>query len=223
MKQNKHPLGEYMAAPLTIYIMRHGEVHNPENILYGRLPNYHLSEVGRGQASAAAHVLSEKKLAAIYASPLERAQETASIIAAAQKDFLSIKTDERLIEVHTPYDGTSIEELEKINFDLYTETEAPYEQVRDLRRRLLNFLNEMREKYSGQEIAAVTHGDIVVSAFMYALRQDENDIGRTKTQSNRIEALGLPEVYPATASISKLIYHSDNLDEVPEYSYQRPY
>lgn len=212
-----------MTASLTIYIMRHGEVYNPENILYGRLPNYHLSETGREQAAAAGQALSDKKLVAIYASPLERAQETAKIIASAQKNPLFVKTEARLIEVHTPYDGTPTEELEKINFDLYTGTEAPYEQVRDVRRRLLNFLNEMREKYSGQEIAAVTHGDIVVSAFMYALKQAENDIGRTKTQANRIKALGLPEVYPATASISKLVYHTDDADEIPDYSYLRPY
>lgn len=212
-----------MSAPLTAYIVRHGEVHNPKQILYGRLPNYHLSDIGRGQASAAARVLAERNLAAIYASPLERAQETASIIAAAQKDFLSVETDERLIEVHTPYDGTSTEKLEKINFDLYSGTEAPYEQVRDVRHRLLNFLNEMREKYAGQEIVAVTHGDLVVCAFMYAMGQDENDIGRTKTQASRIEALGLPEIYPATASISKLVYSSDDPEEVPEYFYLRPY
>lgn len=212
-----------MSAPLTIYILRHGEVHNPEGILYGRLPDYHLSKVGREQASAAGQALADKTLAAIYASPMERAQETAGFVANAQKEFLSIQTDKRLNEVHTPYDGTSHEELEKINFDLYTGTKAPYEQVRDVRRRLLKFLNEMREKHAEQEIAAVTHGDLVVAAFMYAMKQSEDDIGRTKTQANRIEALGLPEVYPATASISKLVFSSDDPDEIPEFFYLRPY
>jgi broad specificity phosphatase PhoE len=212
-----------MTGPLTIYILRHGEVYNPQNILYGRLPGYHLSETGREQVAAAGQALSDTKLDAIYASPMERAQETAAIISSAQKGLLAVKTDERLNEVHCPYDGTKTEELEKINFDLYTGNEAPYEQVRDLRRRLHNFLNEMRQKHRGQEIAAITHGDLVVAAFMYALQQNENDIGRTRTQANRIEALGLPEVYPATASISKLIYHSDAIDEVPEYFYLRPY
>ena len=187
------------------------------------MPNYHLSETGREQAAAAGQALSEKKLAAIYASPMERAQETANIIASAQEPPLSVKTDARLNEVFTPYDGTAVEELEKINFDLYDGTEPPYEQVRDIRRRLINFLNEMREKYSGQEVAAVTHGDIVTSAFMFAMKQDENDIGRTKTQANRIHSLGLPEVYPATASISKLVYYTDDADEIPDYSYLRPY
>ena len=60
-----------------VNVMRHGEVHNPEGILYGRLPDYHLSKAGREMAQAAAdHVASlDRPVAALYSSPLERAQE----------------------------------------------------------------------------------------------------------------------------------------------------
>jgi hypothetical protein len=64
---------------------------------------------------------------------------------------------------------------------------------------------------------------MVVMAFMFAKGQDENDVGRTRTQPNRIQSLGLPEVYPATASISKLVYSTDDPNEVPHYEYIRPY
>ena len=61
--------------------MRHGEVHNPEGILYGRLPGYHLSERGKAQAEAVAKSLVANDIVAVIASPLQRAQETAAPIA----------------------------------------------------------------------------------------------------------------------------------------------
>lgn len=212
-----------MPAPLTIHLIRHGEVHNPEAILYGRLPGYYLSETGREQAIAAGKALAERDILHIYCSPMERTQETAKLIVKQRKIPIDITVDERLIEVHSPYDGTAHDELAAINFDLYTDAEEPHEQPRDIRKRLITFLNEMRQTHANKQIAAVTHGDIVVSAFMFAMKQEENDIGRTRIQANRIQSLGLPEIYPATASISTLVYASDDPNEVPNYSYLRPY
>ena len=212
-----------MPAPLTIYLARHGDVHNPEALLYGRLPNYYLSELGRNQAKSAGEYLAQQNLSAIYSSPMERAQETAGIIMNQRENPLPVTVDERLIEVYSPYDGTPQSELDKINFDLYTDTSEEYEKPHHLRHRLLDFLNDMRRQHANQTIAAVSHGDIVVSAFMFVKGQDANDIGRTKTQANRIHTLGLPEVYPATASVSTLTYQTDDPDEVPSYRYHRPY
>ena len=66
-----------MTERTTVHVMRHGEVHNPEKVLYGRLPDYHLSERGRAQAQAAADWLAHNDIVYVVASPLERAQETA--------------------------------------------------------------------------------------------------------------------------------------------------
>jgi len=207
-----------MVGPLTIYFVRHGEVHNPQNILYGRMPGFHLSDIGRGQASAAAHALQDSVLNAVYSSPMERAQETARIIAASHLNIAEHSVDERLNEVYTPYDGTPQAELEKTLFDLYSGTQPPYEQPADIRRRLSDWMWAMRKKHSGAAIAAVTHGDIVVSAFLIAMQYTPNDMARTQ-----LEELGLSERYPATASISRLSYHSAADDEVPQYFYTRPY
>jgi len=215
-----------MSAPLTVYLIRHGEVHNPEKILYGRLPGYGLSETGREQAAAAGRALAEVPLDAFYASPMQRAQETAGIITAAHSRELKIKTEERLNECYTPYDGTPFAELEPMMIDIYDGNEPPYEQPRDLRRRLLAFIADLREKHPGGTIAGVTHGDIVVSAFLHAHAQDENDIGRSRhrpNEWNRLSDLGLPERYPATASLSKLVFHTNDRDELPAYTYSRPY
>jgi broad specificity phosphatase PhoE len=214
-----------MSAPLTIFLVRHGQVFNPENILYGRMPGYHLSELGREQAAAAGKYLSGESLDAIYSSPMERAQETAGLIIAAQKRPLTLQIDERLNEVHTPFDGYSHPDLEKIQHDIYTGTADEFEKPHDIRRRLLAFIADARQRHPSGKIAIVSHGDIVVSMFMYTHYQHENDIGRHRTDpdSTRLFQLGLPEYYPALASVSTLTFSTQHVDEVPAYRYHRPY
>ena len=80
----------------AVHVLRHGEVENPEKILYGRQPGWRLSTRGQEMAQAVAEWSQDLNLGAIHASPLQRAQETASPIAAKHK--LEINTDERLIE-----------------------------------------------------------------------------------------------------------------------------
>lgn len=80
----------------VVHLMRHGEVANPDGILYGRLPGYHLSELGRQMADRVAEHLSARDVTYVAASPLERAQETATPIAKAHG--LALATDARLIE-----------------------------------------------------------------------------------------------------------------------------
>jgi broad specificity phosphatase PhoE len=95
----------------TIHLLRHGEVHNPEGVLYGRLPGYRLSERGRAMAQTVAGHLSgqgddgspRRDVVAVVASPLQRAQETAAPIAAAFG--LEVGTDERLIEAANHFEG----------------------------------------------------------------------------------------------------------------------
>ena len=95
-----------MAATL-IHLVRHGEVYNPKGILYGRLPGYHLSELGQRMAAAAAGELTGHPITALYASPLQRAQESAVPWSASFK--LEIMTDERLIEPTNRFEGEKFE------------------------------------------------------------------------------------------------------------------
>ncbi|GAB2556768.1 histidine phosphatase family protein [Leucobacter ruminantium] len=88
-----------------LHLVRHGEVHNPEGVLYGRLPGYRLSELGHRMAEAAALELagSDRAVARLIASPLERAQQSARPIASAFS--LEIVTDERIIEPTNSFEG----------------------------------------------------------------------------------------------------------------------
>jgi broad specificity phosphatase PhoE len=87
----------------VVHVMRHGEVANPGGVLYGRLPGYSLSELGRKMADRVAEHLAHRDITHVVASPLERAQETAAPIAAVFG--LEIASDERLIEAENVFQG----------------------------------------------------------------------------------------------------------------------
>ena len=90
----------------VVHLLRHGEVHNPEKILYGRLPGFQLSELGHEMAQRAAHALAHRDIAAVISSPLERAQQTAAPIAQVHK--LEIATDPELIEAENVFEGQRV-------------------------------------------------------------------------------------------------------------------
>ena len=96
-----------MSAPATqrtmVHLQRHGEVHNPGGVLYGRLPGFHLSELGVQMAQRVADTIRSRDITHVVASPLERAQETARPLAEALG--LDIATDARIIESGNVFEG----------------------------------------------------------------------------------------------------------------------
>jgi broad specificity phosphatase PhoE len=86
-----------------VHLVRHGEVENPRQVLYGRLPGYHLSADGRMMAKAAAGFLAGRDVTVLLTSPLERAQETAEPI--AEEFGLTPVLEERLIEPWNHFEG----------------------------------------------------------------------------------------------------------------------
>jgi broad specificity phosphatase PhoE len=87
----------------VVHLVRHGEVENPQRVLYGRIPGFHLSAEGRVMAKAAADFLAGRDVTVLRSSPLDRALETAEPIA-AQFD-LEVVVDERLIEPWNHFEG----------------------------------------------------------------------------------------------------------------------
>ena len=86
-----------------VHLLRHGEVHNPAGVLYGRLPGYHLSERGVAMAERIAETMVTRDVVRIVSSPLERALQTAA--PAATRLGLEVATDERLIEARNVFEG----------------------------------------------------------------------------------------------------------------------
>jgi broad specificity phosphatase PhoE len=87
----------------TVHVVRHGEVENPNKILYGRQPGWGLSARGQEMAQTLGDWSRTIDLGALHVSPLQRAQDTAAPIAAAHK--IAITTDERLIEAANVFEG----------------------------------------------------------------------------------------------------------------------
>jgi broad specificity phosphatase PhoE len=88
----------------TVHLLRHGEVFNPEGILYGRLPGFRLSDAGVAMAERAAVWFEDRDVVHLVSSPLERAQQTARPI--AELLDLPVHLDERLIEAGNAFEGT---------------------------------------------------------------------------------------------------------------------
>jgi broad specificity phosphatase PhoE len=92
-----------MGERTLVHLLRHGEVENPAKVLYGRLPGYGLSELGKLMAARIAEHLADHDVAVVVASPLERARETAEPIAAEHS--VPVETDPRLIEASNVFEG----------------------------------------------------------------------------------------------------------------------
>jgi broad specificity phosphatase PhoE len=150
-----------MAETTIVHLLRHGEVDNPNGVLYGRLPGYHLSATGRLMATAAADFFSERPVAAVFASPLERAQETARPV--AERLGLEIVTDKRLIESGNVLEGKTITltrlALNPVNWryllNPFTPSWGePYQQVMD---RMRAVVERARDAARGREAVCVSH------------------------------------------------------------------
>lgn len=146
-----------------IHLVRHGEVHNPGGVLYGRLPHFRLSERGHEMAALAAKALRDKgvKIGAIYTSPLLRTQESAAHI---EKLFgIDAKTDERLIEPHNIFEGRKLSARTiAIRPHLVYHLRNPYspswgETYVSIVARMVEALNELAAKTEGGDLVVVTH------------------------------------------------------------------
>ncbi len=145
-----------------VHVLRHGEVHNPNGILYGRLPGFSLSVAGRAQAAAVARTLADHDIALVIASPLQRAQETAEPIA-AQHDVL-VRTDENLIEAGNTFEGLRVSVGDgalrkprhwwKLRDPFTPSWGEPYLQIAH---RMLAAVNKARVEAAGREAVLVSH------------------------------------------------------------------
>jgi broad specificity phosphatase PhoE len=150
-----------MSEITVVHLLRHGEVHNPEHVLYGRLPGYHLSASGRLMAAAAADYFDGRPVAALFASPLERAQETAQPV--ADRLNLPIVTDDRLIESGNVLEGKSVSlaslAVNPLNWKYLWNPFTPSwgEPYREVVARVRQVIDRARDAARGQEAVCVSH------------------------------------------------------------------
>lgn len=204
-----------MSPETTVWLVRHGYVHNPKKIIYGRLPRFRLSERGLEEARAAGRMMSEMPLHAAYSSPLLRARQTAREILAFHPQ-LRLRRSLLLNEVFTAFEGKPSHVGESRRDDYYTGVGPPYEQPADIVGRLRAFFAYARMRHAGKNVLAVTHGDIIIFTILWAR-------GLELSAENKVNphAFGF-KGYPATGSLTAFIFRTDSEDERPEVRHLQP-
>lgn len=151
-----------MAEKTVVHLLRHGEVYNPTGVLYGRLPDFHLSDLGREMAQRAADALAGHDVTVVTASPLDRAQETAVPIAASHG--LPIGVDPDLIEAGNVFEGQYVGVGDGIlkNPRTWKYLTNPFkpswgEPYLDIAARMRTAIAQARDEARGHEAVLVSH------------------------------------------------------------------
>jgi len=145
-----------------VHLVRHGEVHNPEGVLYGRRDGYHLSDLGREMAERIGKTLGDHDIVHLRTSPLERAQETAAPLAKALG--LTPVIDPRVIESSNVFEGKRFghgeNALRKPStwIHLWNPVKPSWgEPYKEVVARMLAAVYDARDAARGHEAAIVSH------------------------------------------------------------------
>jgi broad specificity phosphatase PhoE len=143
----------------VVHLLRHGEVHNPEKVLYGRLPGYPLSDRGQRMAKAVAIALAPHDITHVVSSPLERAQQTARPV--AEQFGLPVHVDPNLIESANRFQGRNVEHALRDPRTwrwLWNPLQPSWgESYTSVRARMLLALAAARRAAEGHEAVCVSH------------------------------------------------------------------
>lgn len=155
----------------TLHLVRHGEVHNPDHVVYADLPGFGLSHTGTAQAASAADHLGSNEVTVVVSSPLQRAVQTATPIAA--RHGLPVATDDRLLEWHLArrWAGTVWEDLPTAfpgELEAYLErpTDLGFspESIHEVAARVLDLVADLDAAHAGGVAVVVAHQDPVQAA-----------------------------------------------------------
>ena len=159
----------------VVLLVRHGQTPTTGKVLPGRASGLHLADVGREQAGRAAQRIAElSKVDAIYASPLERARETAAPIAAARG--LKVQIDKGLLECDFgDWTGAELKTLMKLP-EWGTVQRAPStfrfpngESFTEMQTRMVSAVDRLRMRHPGGTIVCVSHADPIKAAVAHAM------------------------------------------------------
>lgn len=146
----------------TIWLARHGEVHNPDRILYGRLPRMGLSGEGLRQAEAQGVFLAGRPLARIYSSPLLRARQTARRIQ-ERHPAVPISISRDLLEIRSGWEGTPSRHLDRLGWNYYDNPHSEGdERIAEIRDRMQRWVRRCLRQHPRHEVVGISHGDPIL-------------------------------------------------------------
>jgi probable phosphoglycerate mutase len=177
-----------------MFLVRHGSHDRLGKVLCGRMAGVTMSERGHGEARAAAERLAREGLSALYASPMERTQETARAVADATG--LPIRTDEQITEVdYGEWTGAHFEDLASdVRWIEWNgergPTRAPSgESLAEVQERMLRFLQRACGEHRDQRIAVVSHGDPIRTLLAHALGAPISAVDRIEVSPGSVSVL----------------------------------
>lgn len=185
--------------PLLL-LLRHGENdYTKKHKLAGHMPSVHLNERGQNQAQALAEALKEVPIKAIYSSPLERAIETATPIAAARK--LEVQIEAGLIETNVgKWQGRSLASLRlqkhwKVVQNAPSRAQFPEgETFYECQARIVAALDSICRKYKPQDIVGcVFHADPIKLAVAHYIGLPLDHFQRLACDTGSLTALYVNE------------------------------
>ncbi len=158
-----------------VLLVRHGQTPTTGKLLPGRAPGLHLAEAGQQQArTAGERIAALSRVDAIYASPLERARETAAPIAAARN--MKVQIDKGLLECDFgQWTGAELKNLMKLP-EWQTVQRSPStfrfpggESFTEMQTRIVSALDRIRVKHEGGVVVCVSHADPIKAAVAHAM------------------------------------------------------
>ena len=149
-----------MTTTTVVHLVRHGEVYNPEKVLYGRMPDFHLSDRGREMADMVADWFEGHDIAALYSSPLDRTQETAEPL--QKRTDLPVTLDDRLVEAANQFEGMSLSVRSVRDPYVLSRVYNPFrpswgEAYAEIVQRMVEVIKVARRAAWGREAVCVSH------------------------------------------------------------------
>ena len=182
----------------TLLFIRHTDVYNPDDILYGRLPRFHLSDLGLRQAEVTAEVLAEEPITTFYTSPQLRARQTTELLAKPHPEA-KVRVSKLLSEVLTSWQGRPHAHLEEHDFNFYGNRLHPSDETLEaVWERTQRFVRLVRKRHAGETIVAVSHGDTLMLVRAGYLRLPIE-----------IGSIRRPNLYAGKGSITRLTFPPD--------------
>ena len=194
--------------PTMILMVRHGRTPTTGKVLPGRAKGLHLSDEGVAEAKRVAERIAEmKKVAAIYASPLERTRETAAPIARALG--LNVVTHKGLLECDFgDWTGASLSSLMKKK-EWTTVQRAPSsfrfpdgESFTEMQTRMVSTLDEIRRAHPGKVVVCVSHADPIKAALAHAMGTHLDLFQRIVVSTCSVSAVAYADTGPVVLTVN---------------------
>lgn len=194
--------------------LRHGQArNNVERILAGRTTGYPLTDLGRKQAQNIADFLKPFSISAIYSSPVERAKQTATIV--AKNLGLDYEVDERLTEIDMGnLSGMPYEEMFEKHGNIFLKfyeghpviEENGIETFASIKKRVIDLVEHSSKKHSEEDVLFVTHMDPIKSMLstvlqlkpesLYELIIRNASLTMFKKEQSNLSVLSINSMYP---------------------------